>query len=137
MTLRTITLQLPENIYLRLQHVAQATQQSLNEVFLRVVQVGSPPTWEDVPAEFQTEVAALDRLDDASLWRVVRSPQTGVDLLRYQELLDQNAQGTLSAAERLTLQTLRTECDRFMLRKAHAAALLRWRGYNIPSADKL
>ena len=32
---------------------------------------------------------------------------------------------------------LRRGADRFMLLKAHAAALLRWRGYQLPPADKL
>lgn len=137
MNVRTVTLQLPEDLYLRLQQVAQATKQSLNEIFLHVVQVGSPPGWEDVPAEFQAEVAALDRLDDASLWRIARQKQSEADMKNYQELLDKNANGTISEAETQTLHTLRTQADRFMIRKAHAAALLRWRGHQIPPADKL
>jgi hypothetical protein len=32
---------------------------------------------------------------------------------------------------------LRIEFDRWMLRKAHAAALLQWRGQRVPPADKL
>jgi len=90
MTFHSITLQLPERIYLRLQQVAQATQQSLDDVFLRVLQIGSPPSWEDVPAEFQADLAALDRLDDAALWRVARSKQVQ-DMNLYQTLLDKNA----------------------------------------------
>ena len=31
---------------------------------MRAVQVGSPPSWEEAPAEFQSDLAALDRLDD-------------------------------------------------------------------------
>jgi len=56
---------------------------------------------------------------------------------RYQELLDKNANGTLSADERDELVKLRVEYDRFMLRKAHAVALLRWRGYQVPPAETL
>jgi len=136
MTLHSITLQLPERIYLRLQQVAQATQQSLDDVFLRVLQIGSPPSWEDVPAEFQADLAALDRLDDAALWRVARSKQVQ-DMNLYQTLLDKNANNTLNESERQTLTTLRREADRFMLRKAQSVALLRWRGHQIPPANKL
>lgn len=134
---KTITLQLPENLYIRLQQVAQATKQSLNDIFLRAIQVGSPPTWEDAPAEFQADLAALDRLDDASLWRLARNPHVGIDQSQYQNLLDKNAAGSISESERAILHTLRTESDRFMLRKAHAAALLRWRGHSIPPAEDL
>ena len=56
---------------------------------------------------------------------------------QYQQLLDKNANGTISDTERSTLSALRTESDRFMLRKAHAVAVLRWRGHQIPPADKL
>ncbi len=136
MTLHSITLQLPERIYLRLQQVAQATQQSLDDVFLRVLQIGSPPSWEDVPAEFQADLAALDRLDDAALWRVARSKQVQ-DMNLYQTLLDKNANNSLNESERQTLTNLRREADRFMLRKAQSVALLRWRGHQIPPANKL
>jgi hypothetical protein len=39
--------------------------------------------------------------------------------------------------KRAELAQLRTEFDRQMLRKVHAGALLQWRGYQIPPADKL
>ncbi|MCP4106717.1 MAG: hypothetical protein GY749_14465, partial [Desulfobacteraceae bacterium] len=55
MSSRTITLQLPENLYIRLQQAAQATKQSFDEIVLRAVRAGSPPGWHDVPAEFQAD----------------------------------------------------------------------------------
>jgi len=137
MTTQAVTLQLPESLYARLQQAAHATGRSLDDVLLHAVQVGSPPRWDDAPAEFQTDLAALDRLDDESLWRIARSRQTEADMERYQELLDKNANGVLSPDERNALVQLRAEFDRFMLRKVHAAALLRWRGYQVPPAESL
>ena len=137
MTTQEVVLPLPENVYLRLQQVAQATQRSFTEVLLHAVQVGSPPSWEDAPAEFQTDLAALDRLDDNALWQIARSHRTEADMERYQELLDNNANDALTETERAELTQLRTEADRCMLRKAHAAALLRWRGHHMPPAEKL
>ena len=137
MTTHAVTLQVPEHVYLRLQHIAQATQQSFDAVVLRALQVGAPPSWEDAPAAFQADLAALDRLDDDALWHIARRRQTAADMVRYQELLDKNANDTLSDAERAELTQVRTAADRFMLRKVHAAAVLRWRGHNIPPADKL
>jgi hypothetical protein len=64
MTATSVTLQLPEYLYVRLQHAAQAMRQPLNEVLVRAVEVGSPPIWNDVPAAFQADLAALDRMDD-------------------------------------------------------------------------
>lgn len=137
MAVKSVTLELPEALYLRLQQVAKGMQQSLDEVLIRAVQVGSPPSWEDAPALFQGDLAALDRLDDPSLWRIARQDQLGEDWSRYQALLDKNADDTITANERAELERLRIEADRFMLRKAHAAALLRWRGHTIPPATAL
>ena len=137
MTLRTVTMQLPENLYLRLQQTAQATKQSFDNILLRALQVGSPPSWESTPAEFQADLAALDRQDTAALWRIARARTTSAQMDRYQALLDKNANQTLSIEEQAELVQLRTESDRQMLRKVHAAALLQWRGHQIPPADKL
>ncbi|HRQ38601.1 MAG TPA: hypothetical protein PLD25_11900 [Chloroflexota bacterium] len=137
MTIQHVTLPLPEHLYLRIEQVAKATQQSVTDVLLHAVEVGSPPGWDDVPAEFQTDLAALDRLDDKTLWQIARSQQKEADMDRYEDLLQQNANDVLTAVERDELARLRQEADRFMLRKAHAAALLRWRGYQLPPADKL
>ena len=55
MSLHTVTMELPERIYVRLQQTAQATKQSFEDILLRALQVGSPPSWETAPAEFQAE----------------------------------------------------------------------------------
>jgi hypothetical protein len=137
MTTQNVTLPLPEHLYLRFEQVAKATQQSVTEVLLHAVEVGSPPGWDNVSAEFQADLAALDRLDDKSLWQVARSHYGEDEMSRYEDLLYKNANDALTTAERDELSQLRREADRFMLRKAHAAALLRWRGYQLPPAEKL
>jgi len=91
LVIQDVNVQIPEPLYLRLQQAAQATQQSLNDIILRSLQVGSPPSWEDAPAEFQADLAALDRLDDSALWRIARSSQLAEDMTHYQVLLDKNA----------------------------------------------
>jgi hypothetical protein len=137
MTTQNITLPLPEHLYLRFEQVAEANRQSVTDVLLHAVEMGSPPGWEDVPAEFQVDLAALDRLDDKALWQIARSQQSETDMERYEVLLHKNANDTLTAEERDELTRLRYEADRFMLRKAQAVALLRWRGHQLPPADKL
>lgn len=129
----SITLQLPERLYQRLVSTAQATQQPLEAVILHALEVGSPPDWDDVPEEFQADLAALDRLDDNALWSIARSHQHAPDTARYDELLELNRESSLSDTEKLELAQLRQTADAFMLRKAHAATLLRWRGHLIPT----
>jgi hypothetical protein len=106
----------------------------LEEVIVHALEVGSPPDWDDVPAEFQTDLAALDRLDDATLWQIARSRKTEDPTTRYDELLERNQEGALTDAEWLDLMALRKEADRFMLCKAQAAIILRWRGHQVPSS---
>jgi predicted transcriptional regulator len=128
----SITLQLPDRLYQRLTNTAQAIQRPLEEVIVRALEVGAPPDWDDVPAEFQADLAALDRPDDAALWQIARSHKTVDEMTRYDELLERNQDGGLTDAQRLELMNQRKEADRFMLRKAQAAAILRWRGHQIP-----
>jgi hypothetical protein len=52
-------------------------------------------------------------------------------------LLDKNVSDSLSPNERQDLDSLRTEANGFMLRKAHAAARLKWRGNFVPPAKQL
>ncbi|MCB0062883.1 MAG: hypothetical protein KDE19_12245 [Caldilineaceae bacterium] len=137
MAVQDITIHLPEALYLRFRQAAEAMQQPLEDVVLHAAQVGSPPSWEDAPAEFQADLAAMDRLPDSMLWRIARSHQLDKDMTRYQELLDKNADGLISDVERTELTALRKDADRFMLSKAYAVDLLRWRGHVIPPAQQL
>jgi hypothetical protein len=133
MLAETVTLSIPEALYQRLASTARAMQRPLEDVLLHALRVGSPPAWEDVPAEFQADLAQLDRLADSSLWQIARSRKSADEVARHDELLALNQAGALTDAERLELQHLHAEADRFMLRKAHAAALLRWRGHIVPT----
>lgn len=62
-------------------------------------------------------------------------------MARHFELLERNKEHALTPAEQMELAELRLprggncfapQADLFMLRKAHAAALLRWRGHRVP-----
>ena len=123
----TITLELPERLHQRLLNTAQATQQSLEAVILRALTIGSPPDWADVPEEYQSALAALDRLDDDALRQVAQANTPVEDMARYDELLERNSDGELTDSEKLELLSLRKDSERFMLCKSHAASILRWR----------
>lgn len=129
--LTEITLQVPEIIYQRLVNTARASHRPLEEIILHALQVGSPPAWDDAPEEFQAAIAALDKLDDNTLLQVVHSRKTAIDMERYDTLLEGNSNSTLTERERLELMALRQDSELFMLRKAQAAVLLRWRGHSV------
>ncbi len=137
MNVRDVVLPLPEDLYVRLEQTARATRQSLTDMLLRSLRAGSPPDWAQAPAEFQADLAALDRLNDDALWRIARSQRNDADAALLQDLLEKNAADALTAAEQLELAAQVAEADRFMLRKAHAAALLQWRGHAVPPFERL
>ena len=130
--IQDVIVKMPQPLYQRFQQVAHATHQSLDDVIVRAMEAGSPPSWEEAPPEFQADLAVLDRLDDTALWRIARSSQLTEDTTCYQELLDQKANGQLTPTERIELSQLRKAADRFLLWKAYAVDLLRWRCYAIP-----
>jgi hypothetical protein len=134
MEVETITLKLPEYLYRRLVSHADATRRPLEDVILHALTVGSPPIWEDAPAEFQPMLAEMDRMDDETLWGIALGRKTVAEMARYEDLLAKNKDDQLSEVERLELARLRNEADQFILRKAHAAALLRWRGHPVPAS---
>jgi hypothetical protein len=123
----TVTLKIPDEVYQRLALNAQATERSIEDILAHVLKVGSPPEWCDVPAEFQADLQGLDALDDRALQELVAAQKAESELERYDELLELNANGNLSAVEQSELRSLRQTFERFMLQKAQAAVLLRWR----------
>jgi hypothetical protein len=73
----------------------------------------------------------LDGLGDEALRELAMGRVADLELERYDELLELNAAGGLSGAEREELRRSRREAECFMLRKAQAAVLLRWRGFRV------
>lgn len=132
-----VVLPLPEELYVRLEQTARSTQQSLTDTLLRAVRAGSPPDRSQSPAAFQADLAALDRLDDDALWRIARSQRSEADMAALEELLEKNGDDALTPEDQIELEAQVFEADRFMLRKAHAAALLQWRGHAVPPFERL
>jgi hypothetical protein len=65
------------------------------------------------------------------IWHITQARKTTSGMTRYEALLRQNQDQTLSATDRAELTALWMEGDRFMLCKAQAAAIQRWRGQSV------
>lgn len=135
MALQTVKVKLPGVLYRRLKRAAAVTRQSLDAVLLQTIRGNLPPLLEDVPAEQSGELRALLKLRDDDLWAVARSPIDPKRWRRHQRLLRKNANGVLGTREQTELENLRAETDRHVLRKSFALAVLKWRGYALPSLD--
>jgi hypothetical protein len=77
-----------------------------------------PHTRDYVPDEYQADLAALNRPEDEALWKIDKARKITSEMARYEALLQQNQDQTLSATDRADLTALRMESNRFMLRKA-------------------
>jgi hypothetical protein len=90
-----------------------------------------------IPAEYRSELAALEKLDDDNLWVVAESEMPEKLQKKMNRLLSKNRAGTLTLREHEALDRLRVEADRLMLRKSYAYVLLKRRGHKIPDLAEL
>ena len=135
MTTRTINITLPDDVYRRLQQVADATRRPMEAVVIQSIQGNLPPSAEDLSPDLRGELSALQDLSDAELWSLAREPLPAEQWPRHQRLLQKHATGALTAREQQDLDQLHDTTDRFVLRRSYALALLKWRGDTLPALD--
>ena len=129
------TIQVPDELYERLRRTAEAMRAPLDAVAGRALAAGLPLSAADAPEGLREALRGLEELPDDDLWSVWRMAVEPAAVARHRVLLDKNAAGTLSSEEREELDRLREEADRVLLHRAHAAALLHWRGHALPTMD--
>jgi hypothetical protein len=110
MRTKKITVEIPEQIYEDLQHIAEASGWSLDSVLLQTIKSGLPPSLAKVPQAFHKELLALNSLSDMDLMRV--------------------ADGAWPSATNQDAAYTRADFD--TLRRTYALSLLRWRGHPVP-----
>ena len=136
MAMRELTVQLSTQIYRRFEHMAQVINQPVETIVLTSITGNLPPSLDDVPANLRNDLLILQTLDDATLWAVARGKLPPAQQMRLEALLARNSASLLTEAEQEELARLGEETDRLTLRKAHAYALLRWRGFPLPLTDR-
>ena len=134
MATQTINVDLPDEIYRRLQGMAAVTHQSLEAILVQTLRGNLPPTRDDLPPAQHDLVATLAALGDDALWTVAREPLPTRDWRRHRHLLRKAGAGALAPAEQEELAALRDATDHFVTRRSVALALLKWRGHTITAA---
>jgi hypothetical protein len=137
MTIQTVSINVPQNLYLRLERLARLSRRPLETIVAQTLSTTIPPLPEDLPEEMRGDLVALEALDDDALWQVARSTVSPEQHTEHMQLLDKNRAGTLTESEREKLTQLRQSADQLMLRKAYAYMLLKWRGHRLPTLDEL
>jgi len=130
MTTQTVMLELPDNLYERVQRTAQMLQQPV-EAFLLDTVTTALPLLDDLPPELAEDMAALALLNDKALWQVAGKTLSKAKQKRLDFLLDQQGRDKLTVAERLELDQLVAEYGRVLVTRAQAAVLIKQRGYDV------
>ncbi len=133
---QTVTLELPQTIYLPARRMAEVTNRSLEDLLVCALKASLPPL-DGLPSELVEDLVSLESLDDESLRQVMVSKVPTAQQDELDHLLRRNQAGTLTEQERQKLDRLQREADRVMLRKARAAVLLRFRGHRLPTLEEL
>jgi hypothetical protein len=133
---RTITLDIPEALYERVQHAAAISQRRIEEVLLEMVATALPPL-SDLPRDLADDIASLAFLNDSALFQVARSTLSADLHTQITALLERKGRGELSASEQARLDDLVSSSEALVLRRAQAAALLQRRGYDMSDPSVL
>ena len=132
MAQQAITVELPDEVYERVQRTARAMQQPLEQVLARIV-TAAMPSLEKVPAAYHAELEALETLSDEDLWQVAQSQLLVGQQHQLTRLQRKHQGGIITAREQQALSRLRTEIDRLTLRRSYAYLLLKCCGHRIPT----
>jgi hypothetical protein len=135
--MQTVTVQLSEKIYQRLQRAAEIAGKPIDEIAAQSLQESLPPLLDVIPLPFRAELQAMEHLSDEELWKISRGEVGTKDQRRYRRLLKKSNLGTLTDHEQRTLSELRVLIDKIMFRKAYAYLLLKWRGHRVPTLPEL
>ncbi len=132
-----LTINLPDAVFQQLRAIADLTEQPLGDLVLQSIAGNLPPSITSAPAEVRAELLQMQTLSIEDLRQIAQAQVPADQQSEYFELLDKNKSGSLTETEQIRLRELRNLADQLMLKKAHACAILRWRGKPIRSLEQL
>ena len=138
MTVRTITITIPEMLFLQLEAAARSSARSLDAVVAQSLERTIPPHLAALlPTILQAELDAMEHLSDEALRVIgysVAPPNRGQEV---DYLTGLKNDGTITPEQQAQLTALHAESEALMVRKAHAFVLLKSRGHTPPLPDQL
>ncbi len=128
-----VTIELPASVFQQLMGLAEATQQPIEMLVVQSVVSNLPPMLEKLPLEMQGDLLAMQTMSIEALLTVAQSQIDPGIHQQHLALLNANRERALTTDEEEMLMGFQDLCDRLMLKKAYAWAMLRWRGYPVPA----
>ena len=130
MAAETVTVQLPQPVFLKLKQAADLTHRSVEDVLVAAVNVTlveSP----HLPPELANELAALSLLSDEALWAATQPSLSAAEQSRLSQLNHHAGERSLTPAEEQEREQLLAAYHRSVLRRAKALAVLAQRGHPV------
>ena len=131
MSIHPVVVELPTDIYERVERTARGLKQPVQQALMKIVEAGLP-SLAKVPPEYQPELEAMEAMSDEELWEIARSEMATAQQDRLDHLLQKNQAEGLSEVEQKELNRLHAETSRLTLQKSYAYVLLKWRGHQVP-----
>lgn len=128
---RSLTIELPNDLYERLSRQAVEAKRSIAAEVVRVLATAVPAVDDGIPRDVEEELAHMATLDDAALRRAARSRLAVRESRRLESLHFKLQSEGLTDAERAEEQSLVRAYRRALLIRAQALALLKQRGRDI------
>lgn len=125
-----VTVNLPEPVYQRLKKRAEHTQRSVEDELVEMAATIMPEE-EKLPTELANTVAALQLLDDKTLWQAARTHLSAKLIARMERLHDQRRSRNLIKMEEKELAELLKEYEKAIVIRSEAMGILMERGYDI------
>jgi len=134
-SLQTINLPLPSQVYKRAQQRAAKRQHSIEDELAEVVTqaLAVDDEFVGLPLDLAEEVKQLAFLDEQHLWVVAKRAIAEKQSERMETLLHKLHREGLTQNEQQEIQQLQQLAHRVMLLRAEAAVLLKQRGHDIAS----
>jgi hypothetical protein len=133
MTIHTVTIQIPHQVYRRIEQKSEANQRSVKEEIVETVTNTFQAEDESLPEEFAIALAELDLMSDAELWQAARLqpfPELNEEL---QALFDKRQREGLTPPEQERTEQIVHFFEQSTLVRAKSAALLKERGHQLDS----
>lgn len=135
---RTITVTIPERLFLQLEAAARSSAHSLDAVVIQSLERSIPAHLSALlPGELQAELQVMEQLSDAALWAIASSTLAADQIASMDQLILLKQAGTITPSQQTVLTAQLDAADALMVRKAHAFVLLKIRGHHLPPLDEL
>jgi hypothetical protein len=130
MTVQSVTIELPQNVYEQIEQAAQKRKRPLDQLLVEAV-TAVAPVLDTAPVALRSALAQLAYLNDAALWQAARTSMSAEQRTRLEQLHHKAQKEGLTPEEEEEEEALLKLYRETLLVRAQAAVLLSQRQYDV------